>query len=414
MSTPDGLEPPTAPAVPWRVVLLARAGAHLLPGQRLELRRWPVESGVDDVALLTRFEDAGLAEPLPRELALEVCCDATEAVDRAAAVGGHLAALLAFVVNAHVAVPVPQLAFEAEPGLDRRQFWQGYVALASGLPHVMRRLDEGLLFPFLHAVLTAPESARLARAVSQYAVALSHWTVPARPLALAHLYIALEALAPAVERAERGRLGLPDDRAHAQHRGVDVLRSNWKDVLLGWVRRDVICQGDKATYDAARQASDGFEHASMDLPSYRAVATQVSGALLGYVRRSVLDLLDLPDAVRHQLADKAPLDVTALQFAVQGELTGAVQAPDRLGYRDQPYPYADWQITLDDHHRTPDGRYRMTSRHHLTPLINEEAQLTYTAHALGAGLNDPDLLDYQPSNEEPVVIRRTEQDRGDE
>jgi excisionase family DNA binding protein len=45
-----------------------------------------------------------------------------------------------------------------------------------------------------------------------------------------HLYPAMEALGLAAERAERERLGLPDERAHASHRGVDVSQSNWKEV----------------------------------------------------------------------------------------------------------------------------------------------------------------------------------------
>jgi hypothetical protein len=385
--------------VAWRVVLLAAGGARVVHGQRLELRDWPTEHGVAEVALSTRFEDVGLPEPLPRELVLEVRCqarDTGEAIERAAAAGANVAPLLSFAINAHVAVPTPYVAFEAEPGLTSRRFWQGHVALESGLPRVGRRLDESLLFPFLKAVLTSSERTRLARALGQYDVALHHWTVPARPLALAHLYIALEALAPAVERVERERLGLPNDRAHARHRGVDVGRGNWKDVLLGWVRRDVICGGDKETYDIARAASDGFEHAAMDFPTFRAAANRTSAALMGYVRRGVLSLVDLPEATRQELADKSPLDVSPLQFAVQGELTGEVQDPDRLGYGGQPYPYADWQITLDDHRQTPDGRHRLFPRHHLTARIAEGAQLAYVAHAIGAGMTDPDLLDYQP------------------
>ncbi len=56
----------------------------------------------------------------------------------------------------------------------------------------------------------------------------------------------------------------------------------------------------------------------------------------------------------------------------------------------------------------------MTPRMHLTSRIAEGVQLTWTAHALGAGLTDLDLLDHQPSSEEPVVIRANEQASKDE
>ena len=100
-----------------------------------------------------------------------------------------------------------------------------------------------------------------------------------------HLYPALEALGPAVERVERERLGLADERGHASHRGVDVSQSNWKDVLLGWVRRDIICQGDMETYDAVRRLSDKLEDGALDMPLIREAAPGVTGTLFNYVRR---------------------------------------------------------------------------------------------------------------------------------
>jgi len=107
--------------------------------------------------------------------------------------------------------------------------------------------------------------------------------------------MALEALTAVAERRERERLGLQSEEEHAKHRGVDVTQSNWRNVLSGWIRRDVLCKGDKATYDAARRASDGFEHGFMPLPEYRATASEVTPAVLGYVRAGILDLLDLDE-----------------------------------------------------------------------------------------------------------------------
>lgn len=96
--------------VPWRVVLLAASGAALLPNQRLQLNRLPHEDGPVDVALFTRFDDAGLTEPLPRELTLEAhvrARDAQHATAVAATVGVQLVPFLAFAVNAYVDLPVP-------------------------------------------------------------------------------------------------------------------------------------------------------------------------------------------------------------------------------------------------------------------------------------------------------------------
>jgi len=405
-------DPPPAESaavrVPWLVVLLAAGGTELLPGQRLVLRQVPMESEPVDVALATRYEDAGLAALLPRELILEVHLraeDADAALASAGAVANGVVPLLSFAVNAFVPPPEPYLAYETAPGLDRRRFWQREVQLQGGIPRPRRQVDETLLFPLLEAFFGSPEVDRLSRAVSQYHLALSQWTTRGRPLAMAHLYMALEALGPAVERSERARLGLADERAHAAYRDVNVERSNWKEVLLGWVRRDVLCQRDKATYDAARRASDGFEHGSMPLPEYRAAAEQHSRALLDYVRLGMLTLLDLPEDVRSQLVDKRPVDTSAIWQEIRGELHGAVQDPDQMGEGEAPYPYADWRTTLDDAHRTDAGKLRTTSRINLDMHFAPGVLLTTTYFGMAVGLNDPDLFEYEPPTEPAVVLR---------
>ncbi len=402
----------SAERVPWLVVLLASGGTDLLPGQRLLLRGVPADDQVVEVALSTRFEDAGLTDLIPRELTVEVYLeapDADTAVAQAGAVASGLVALLSFAVNAFVPPAEPFLAYEVAPGLTRRRFWQRHVIFQQGAPRPSRMLKDELLFPLLHAFFGSPHAGRLGRAASQYHVALSHWTTAGRPLALAHLYMALEALTPVAEERTRQQLNLATKEDHARHRGVDVTERNWNSVLEGWVRRDVLCQGDSVTYNAARKASDGFEHGFMDLRKYRAAAEQHARPLMNYVRAAVLDLLDVGEPVRTELNDKRPIDVSPIWHAVTGELHGNVEDPTRMAEAGQSFPYADWHITLDDNWRLPDGRLRMAPRMHLTAHIAEDVQITWTGHGLGVGLSDADLFDYEPSAEEPVIIRRGEQ-----
>ena len=108
-----------------------------------------------------------------------------------------------------------------------------------------RILRSDLLIPSFRRSSRA-EQKRLGVAISQYHAALRDWTTAGQPLALMHLYPALEALGGAVERAERARLGLADKEAHARHRGVDVDQIELERSPLGWVRRDVICKGGSA------------------------------------------------------------------------------------------------------------------------------------------------------------------------
>jgi hypothetical protein len=60
----------------------------------------------------------------------------------------------------------------------------------------------------LDAIHRSPHHARLARAMSQYEAALRSWNTSGRVMALAHLYMAAEALAPVVETMQREARGI--------------------------------------------------------------------------------------------------------------------------------------------------------------------------------------------------------------
>jgi hypothetical protein len=403
-------------AGPWRVVLQTVGGTEVLPSQRIELLQLPAEAGPVDVALWTRFEEVGLEAGLPQETFFEVVLiadDANAAVAGAGAVAVGLTTMISFCVNAFVSPPEPALAYDVAPDLEKRRFWQRRVAHTYvDFLRPTRRIRFELLAPFLGAVFASPDGDRIGRAVSQYQIALRYWTTGGQALALAHLYMALEALGPVAQGRERDELGLKDDKDHAVHRGVDISRSNWHEVLLGWIRRDVLCDGDKETYDAARQASDGFEHGFMSLPDYRALASANAPTLLDHVRRAVLNLLDLDESVRAELADKRPVDTSPLWLEVRGELTGDVGDADQLaetGYK-MPHPCAEWEVTLDEARRTEDdGRLRLTPRSNLTAHLAPKVQLTFTYHGIAVGLSDLEMFEVEPTNEEPHVIPRDQQ-----
>jgi len=365
----------------------------------MRLNSLPLASTPVDVVLWSRYEDAGLTDQIPRELVFEVHVeaeDAAAAVAIAGAVGSGLAAILSVAVNAYVPAPSPYLAFEASLGLTPRKFWQRHVTLTEGMPRLGRLLNQTTLFPMLEAIFASREHKRLGLAVGQYHVALSHWTISGMPLALAHLYMGLEALGPVFERSERARLGLDSEREHAEYRDVDVDRKNWKDVLLGWIRRDVICKGDKATYDAARNASNGFEHGSMSFPEFQATAKVHGRPLLDYLREGLLAQVDLTDDVRDELLARRPIEVSPLWLELRGELHGSVEDPDALGKPGEPFPFLDWNTTLGDARRLEDGRLQFTPTHNLTLQCAEGVSFTPSRHAMHVGLSDADLFDHEP------------------
>jgi len=312
------------------VVLVAKGGAQLKPDEGIKITGFNTDAGPATVGLATRFQDIGLTNRLPQDLIFEIRCPGSnldDAVARGSTLATSLAPLISFAINAFIDVPQPHLAYEASPGRSSRRFWQTDVQLGIHTLTPSQIVRSDLLIPLLQAVFTSDEQQRLGVAISHYHAALRDWTTAGQPLALMHLYPALEALGGAVERAERARLGLADKEAHALHLGVEITKSNWREVLLGRVRRDVICKGDQPTYKAAYEASNGLEHGNLDMPSIRAVAQQVTPKLFGYVREGVLDLLTLEGDVRERLGKLRVLDVTPLHMEMRGVLTGTWQMP---------------------------------------------------------------------------------------
>jgi hypothetical protein len=151
----------------------------------------------------------------------------------------------------------------------------------------------------------------------------------------------------------------------------------------------VICKGDQPTYKAAYEASNGLEHGSVDMPSIRAVAQQVTPRLFGYVREGVLDLLHLEADVRERLGKLRVLDVTPLHTTMKGVLTGEVADTDQLDFESDPYPRMDPQLTLDELTYQPDGQLTVSPRLTYTVRIAPGVQFTPSETALAIGLNDP-------------------------
>jgi hypothetical protein len=348
--------------------------------------------------LTSRSQEIESGKVMPQELIFEVRCPGTDLDDarmRAETLSASATPLISFAVNAFVDVPQAYVAYEASEGRSSRRFWQanidrGAVGLA---PAALLRAE--LLHALLDRARRSAESRRLGRAISHYHAALRNWTRAALPQALFHLYPALEALAPAAERAERRRLGLGDVRAHAIYREVDVTQENWKEVLLGWVRRDVICKGDKATYDTARKASNGLEHGSLDLPLIRTDAERVTPKLFEYVRGGILDLLDLDVDMRDRLAGMSPIDITPFRHGVAGVLTGNVADPTRLGADGEAYPRLDAHATIDDHTDLLGGGRTVTR--HTTHVLQAAPGTLFTLldQRMDIGLNSPAEFEFK-------------------
>jgi hypothetical protein len=119
--------------------------------------------------------------------------------------------------------------------------------------------------------------------MQQYWIALRNWLPGREVLALAHLYMGMEALTKAALRRERTKHGCTSDQALVKELGIE------KKELDGFVRRETLFQGDGETYRAAKAASDGFEHGFLSLADVHSLASQARDRTGELLRMAIFD-----------------------------------------------------------------------------------------------------------------------------
>ncbi len=334
----------------YTVVLRSRSGCRVRFGNYIDLRLPDGRGGEAQVRISTRWQDLGLEFPIPRELWMAVTVTAADmdtAVRSAAAVASTLAVIISFCVNAAVEPPALHVAFNSTGGLSRREFAETFLPDETGHPRPGRWIDVEGLLAFGQAAYSSSQAPRLFRALAQYQAALRYWNTGSRVLVLAHLYIACEVLTKAVQRLHQARLGLTD-KQHAQLLGVDTTESNWKMMAGFFARREYIFEGDKSIYDAARSASDQFEHGTADLGNVRHAADAVTGELFDLVRSAMLSLVPaLDSAICGTIMAKAPVDVSPLHKQITGYIVSdQPYDPGNLGMAGELFPALRWRSDI--------------------------------------------------------------------
>lgn len=335
----------------YTVLLRSRSGARVRHGYYIDLSDFPDGLGGQvQVRISTRWDDLGLDYPVPRELWMAVRSKA-QSVDAAVRSATHaasaLAVIISFCVNAVVEPPALHVAFNSTAGLSRREFMEVFVPDESGHPRVGRWIDVDSLFAFGQAAFASPEAPRLFRALAQYQAALRYWNTGSRVLVLAPLYIACEVMTKAVQRVHQTGLGMTEE-GHAQLLGVDITEKNWRMMAGYFARREYIFEGDKLIYDAARKASDEFEHGTADLGNVRQAADSVTEELFDLVRSAMLSVVpSLDQAISDTIMSKSPVDVSPLYKQVTGYIVSEEPSdPLNLGPADELFPTLRWSSRI--------------------------------------------------------------------
>jgi hypothetical protein len=356
------------------VVLRAGAAARFLPEEGCQAFLSDPElipHGVR-VRAFTRWVDEG-GKDVPRELVVEVLGRASgldEAIETFAAVARPVATLIGFVVNVLVGPLEVHLAYEVAARQGTREFLEVFIPDERGPVKGGRIVRRHLVDAVWSAMFSATrDSARISRSFRHYELALRNWYIGGEWLALNHLWIAAENLTKAVVRKTVAERGVTEEDL-ARSFGLvtdDPARPRWKDLLGAAVRRHIIFAGDNDTYQAAKSASDGLEHGMWELNRIAENALKCTDKTFGYLRRSITNLLGLPEPIMAELMSIEPRDVQSTRTMIRGRLVGDVHDPAPDG---SLYPTLEWHSGIQSIDR--DGTtFRMKRTDRFTPRFRE-------------------------------------------
>jgi hypothetical protein len=330
-------------------VLRAPSATLLLPDQGFEVNF----NDPARVRLRSLWREEGLEHPVPADLWVEVSGRAPsldEAVRRHGPLARGAASVLAFVANAAVEPLEVELAYDATVGRTEREYLQVFVRDPSPIPRGGRVVPTNRLQPCFDAILALGEVPRLQRTLFQYDHALRNWQIGTEYQSLDHLWIAAENI---VELLLDRRIGNNDPKEFARALGIAVDRERpsaprppWKQELKSWGLRELVFEGDRYAYGAARTATNGYEHGFLDLNDVQLEAVQATPAVFSHVRRSIADVLSFNGEYRDWLLGRTPVDVASTRKVMRGLLLGEVADPTHLAAPGQEYPILKWRTRL--------------------------------------------------------------------
>jgi hypothetical protein len=308
--------------------------------------------GNADFIFRTRYASEGYEATVPREMWIDARGETDDELPLAEVIKAYANAaagflpMIALSTNVWVGDIAPKVAYDATPGLTERDHFQSFVREESRtLPPTRRMVNTKATDAMLRAIASSAERERLQRAAGQYALALDHWVPGKETMALAHLFIGMEALTPVALRRELERTGLTQDGL-AQSWGIEERRTALRRTkLAAEIRRRILFHGDEDTATKARKASDGLEHSFLDFAKVRELAEEVVATTGRYLREAIFEFSDLNESTRSVLSS-APFDRPLRSYYARylwGQLVGE---GDELAAPDQEYPILEWRSRL--------------------------------------------------------------------
>jgi len=239
----------------YTVVARAVSGCYFTPSGYCLIRRFPSACGPLDIVFRTRRAPAnGFSAPVPRGLWAEITGEAPDlntAIEVFTGSAQALHPILVLSANAPSEDLLPEIAFNSGPRQREREYFQQFLPEERMLPFRRRTMPTDVVKAILQALGTHSDNERFHRAIVQYYQALQNWGPGQEIMALAHIYMGMEALTPVVLRGEMQK----------RERSKEEIASSWNvDVkqLDSEVRCRILFAGDVAMYRVVKKASESL------------------------------------------------------------------------------------------------------------------------------------------------------------
>lgn len=244
---------------------------------------------------------------VPHGLYVEARCFDTSlnsAIQRCGSAADAVAGILALSSNAYIEHLQLELAYDVSPGTSSREFFQALGEESWNIRAEPRYIAAPHANELITAVASSPGCDRILRAISHYREMLAHWSLEDQLLCVAYLYIAVENLVDVFLRRELKHKNMTPKELSVLYRLPKRDNKNQaQNDLRGFIRREFIFQGDKATYDKAKEVSDAYEHGYAEFLDLHHHAESIVIFSARYIREAIFSLINLRDEPRKALLD---------------------------------------------------------------------------------------------------------------
>ena len=349
------------------------------------LRDFPTPAGAVQLTYRTIHRDDGLGVLLPRELWIEARGPAPSLDDAITAyrnAANSLGVIIALSANAVIQPAIVHIAFDNSSGKSEREYYVASIEEERGIPCPGRLVDVSATFGLLQAVFNHHDSPRFHRAIAQYAHAISFWSPGLELLAVAYLFMSVDALTKLVLEDQLGVHGLSSNNQLAAYLGVDIRQ------LDAEVRRRFILENDVILANEFSDISNAFEHGYGAVPDLIQRSVLIRDRVAHLVRSALIRSAKLDGDIESELLARRwaePKSISPYTVVLRGKLIGESQ---ELADPDSEYPLVVWKPRISNAVESEPRRVTMKL----------EGEITVTSLASGVSFLPTDVEIYGPGN----------------